>query len=182
MIRAFIAVDLPQEIKDGIISAAKGIKAGGIKAVSADQIHITLFFLGYLDKEQIERAKDVISTLNCKKFEVSLTGVGTFDPKRPRVIFAKIDKGAEELNDIYKMMLERLSEIAKLDERGFSPHVTIARLKEFDRGTVDAARDFIDKHEEQEFGSFTCSGIRLKQSVLTKDGAIHSDLYVKELD
>lgn len=180
-VRAFIAVDMPTEVRDRIMSVAKDIKSDSIKVVGVDQIHITLFFLGYLDSAQIDSVKGIMSGLSYRKFEVSLSGVGTFSIKRPRVIFAEIHNGAKELNDIYEMMSDRLSRTAKLDERGFAPHVTIARLKRFDGGTIDAAKAFIDKYDSCEFGSFVCNEVKLKRSILTKNGALHSDMYIKEL-
>lgn len=179
-IRAFIAVDIPAAVKERIVDTAKGIGSDGIKVVGIDQIHITLFFLGYPDAAQIEGVKSVMAGLSYRKFNVSLVGTGSFS-KRPRVVFAKVKDGARELIGIYDSLYGGLSRITELEERGFSPHATIARLKRFDRGTTEAAREFIDRNGSKEFGSFVCDAVRLKQSVLTKDGAIHSDICVKEL-
>ena len=179
--RAFIAVDIPAQVRELIIKAANDIGTEGVKVVGLDQMHITLAFLGDLGAKQIESIKNIVSSIDQRKFDVSLVGTGTFSIKSPRVIFTKIQKGAEELKMIYESMSDRLSEIVKLGERGFSPHVTIARLKGFDKGAVEVATAFISKYKDYDFGSFTCDSVRLKQSVLAQGGAVHSDLYVKEL-
>jgi 2'-5' RNA ligase len=181
MTRAFIAVDIPSGIKDSIINVAKRIGADGIKAVGIEQIHITLFFLGYMSLGQIEEVKGILSRLSYGRFGVSLCGVGSFSAERPRVIFARINNGAKELNDIYELLSPMLSKVAKLEERGFSPHVTLARLKRFDRSTIEAANSFISRYKNEDFGDFLCSEVRLKRSVLTSEGAVHSDIYVKGL-
>jgi 2'-5' RNA ligase len=181
-VRAFIAVDIPAEIKERIAGTAKELGSDGIRVVAADQMHITLFFLGYLDAAQVDSAKAIISDIDSKRFGISLNGMGTFAMKRPRVIFANIRDGAKNLHDIYETVSDRLPAMMKLEREEFTPHLTVARLKRFDSTTTGRARDFIDKYKDTDFGSFECAEVKLKQSVLTDEGAVHSDLYIKRLD
>ena len=180
-VRAFIAVDIPAEIKEMIVNIAKEMESDGIRVVAADQMHITLFFLGYLDAAQVEAVKVIMSGMDSKRFSISLHGAGTFTIRRPRVIFANIREGAEELDGLYGMVSSRLPTMMKLEKEKFTPHVTVARLSRFDSVTTEKARDFIEKYKDIDFGSFECKEVKLKQSVLTKDGALHSDICVKEL-
>jgi 2'-5' RNA ligase len=117
-----------------------------------------------------------MSGMHFKKFGVGLEGIGTFTVKSPTVMFARISKGTEELIDIHDRMQEGLSVITRLDDKNFTPHVTIARLKRFDRSTVDEALGFANRYKNIELGGFMCNEIKLKQSVLTGSGAAHSDL------
>ncbi len=180
-VRAFIAVDIPDGIREKMAGAAKEIETEGIRAVAADQMHITLFFLGYLDAAQVEAVKEVMSKMDSSEFGVSLHGVGTFTIRRPRVVFANILYGADEFDAMHKMISSRLPAMMKLEKEEFTPHVTILRLKRFDRVTTERARAFIEKHRDADFGNFECREVKLKQSVLTGEGAMHSDLYVKKL-
>lgn len=180
-VRAFIAVDIPADIRERITAVTKEVGAENLRPVGEDQLHVTLEFLGNLDERKVELAKNVVSGVNQKKFDVSLIGVGTFDVKRPRVIFAKIMRGSDELIGLYNMMHEGLSKLTTLEEREFSPHVTIARLKRFDRDAMKSAVDFINRYKDYDFGSFKCDSVRLKSSVLTQTGPVHTDLYVREL-
>jgi 2'-5' RNA ligase len=180
-VRAFIAVDIPSEIRERMARAAEELGSDGIRVVAADQMHITLFFLGYIDEAQVDSAKEVMSGIGSGRFNISLHGMGTFAMKRPRVIFANISSGAKELNDIHERVSSSLPAMMKLEREEFAPHLTVARLKRFDGVTTGRARDFIGKYKDADFGSFECRDIRLKRSVLTEEGAVHSDMYVKEL-
>ena len=180
-IRAFIAVDIPDGIKERMAKAAKDIESEGIRAVAAEQMHVTLLFLGYLDAKQVEAVKYTMSELDMKEFGVSLHGVGTFTIRRPRVVFANILYGADELGAMYETISSKLPTMLKLEKEEFTPHVTVLRLKRFDRITTERARDFIDRYKDTDFGNFECREVKLKQSMLTSGGAVHSDIYVKRL-
>jgi 2'-5' RNA ligase len=160
---------------------ARESESEGVKAVAADQMHITLFFLGYLDAKQIEAVKGIMSEMESREFGVSLHGAGTFTIRRPRVVFANILYGADELNAIYETISGKLPAMMKLEKEKFTPHVTMLRLKRFDRATTERARDFIERYKDTDFGRFECKEVKLKKSVLTDDGAVHSDIYVKGL-
>ena len=181
-VRAFIAVDIPDGIKERICAAAKEAESDGIRTVAADQMHITLFFLGYLDATQVETVKAVLAGMDCKEFGVSLHGAGTFTIRRPRVVFANILYGADELNAMHEAVSGKLPAMMKLEKEEFTPHVTMLRLKRFDRITTERARSFIEKYKDTDFGNFECKEVKLKKSVLTGEGALHSDLFVKKLD
>jgi len=145
-------------------------------------LHITMFFLGYLDLGQVEGVKALLSRLSVRRFPVSLGGVGTFDADRPRVVFVNITKGAKELEDIYARLSGGISALRiRMDERGFAPHLTIARVKGFSGREADAVKAFMSEFEGHDFGSFACCSIRLKSSVLTRAGPKYADLFVKEL-
>lgn len=180
-VRAFIAVDIPDEIREKMAEVAKEIEAEGIRAVAADQMHITLFFLGYLDAAQVEAVKDILSGMDSKEFGVSLHGAGTFTIRRPRVVFANILYGADELNAMHEKISSILPTMMKLEKEKFTPHVTLLRLNRFDSVTTERARAFIEKYKDTDFGNFECKVVKLKKSVLTGEGAVHSDVYVKEL-
>ena len=129
-IRAFIAIDIPADIKSKIIELSKGLNSSGIKPVGPEQLHITLFFLGYVDAEQIASVKLALSKMQVRSFSVDLNGIGTFDPRNPRIVFINIAKGSEELKKIYADLSGDISALRiRMDERAFAPHITIARLK-----------------------------------------------------
>lgn len=124
----------------------------------------------------------MLSGLEAKSFEVSLNGIGTFDLSRPRVLFVNIVKGYEALRQIYSDLFGDIAALnIKMEEREFSPHVTVARLKGFGAKEMDSARKAVEEHSHQDFGSFLCSSIKLKQSVLTDRGPVYTDLFTKEL-
>lgn len=84
--RAFIAIDIPLNIRSKIAEISKALDSSGIKTVGPEQLHITMFFLGYVDAEQLEAVKGAISRIRARSFAVDLNGIGTFDAGHPRVV------------------------------------------------------------------------------------------------
>ena len=177
--RAFIAVDIPSEIKAGIADASKELSSEGIKAVGNEQLHITLFFLGYLDEKQLEETKKALDRIQERQFGIDLKGIGTFGN---RVVFVNITKGAEELNAVYSGLFEAIAALgARMERREFAPHLTIARLKRFTKKETGIVKALVKKYPDRDFGSFVCTSIKLKQSALSREGPAYTDLFVKEL-
>ena len=80
MVRAFIAIPCPDELKKGILEIQESInKFGKMKLVEPGNIHLTLKFLGDIDDNKLN---GLINTLDFisenKKFEISLRGIGAF--------------------------------------------------------------------------------------------------------
>lgn len=179
-VRAFIAVDIPEEIRESISAFANESMPEGVGPVGVDQMHITLFFLGNVNEQQIERVKMAMQETECENFDISLTGVATFIDDRPNVLFVKIVDGAERLNDYYVRLRRRLEGIGvRLEARAFTPHLTIARVQRMSVDALARIRKLIDENGSREFGRFTCDSIRLKSSVLKSEGAEHTDIFVR---
>ncbi len=174
-IRAFVAIDIPEELKDSLLSINLDRKM--FRMVSRDNLHITLFFLGNITSRQIEIVEGIIGRLLLSPFRISIVGIDVFTRSRPRVIYAKIAEGAQALSGLYNAMKGEIGACCKIEEREFVPHLTIARAKGIKRGGFEV----IEKYSEKEFGAFECREIKLKRSVLSSSGPTYSDLFVKEL-
>ena len=170
--RAFIAIDIPESMKDKI--SAPEIE--NARKVDGKQLHITLIFLGYVDENEIEKTKRIISSIRQKPFLVSLKGMGLFASGSHGVVFAGIEKGEKEISAIYSEIGGRLG---NLESKEFIPHVTVLRLK-----NIKSKKEIIeklDKMKNDAFGSFLCDEIKLKKSTLGRNGVVYEDLFVKEL-
>ncbi len=180
--RAFIAIDIPQDIKSKILEALKKLDKSRIKAVGPEQLHITMFFLGYVDPSQLDGVKRVLSSMDKRSFTIGLNGIGTFDQRNPHVVFVNITTGSKELKGVYASLSDDLSALRiGIEEREFTPHVTVMRLNSYSRMEISAVSALIKEYSGYDFGSFLCTKIKLKQSVLTDKGPVYTDLFVKEL-
>ncbi len=179
--RAFIGIDLPDELKEALTLSMDALPKNGLKVVSKNNMHITLFFLGNLSDQKLEDAKSEIEKLDYKKFYSAINGIGTFSMKDPNILFAKIDEGKEELAEIYRLLFDRLKRIGiNLDSRPYAPHVTIARVRELvDKEPIIK---FVEDNSSREFGRFLCESVKLKQSTLTSSGPIYTDIYARYLE
>jgi 2'-5' RNA ligase len=149
-VRLFIAVQLPEELTD---RAAALLPAAlpAVKRVRPELMHVTLAFLGWTPDEQLdtvqEAARDAVA--GHRSFDLSFAGAGRFPASgRPRVVWLGIGDGADALARLAaSVVVELRSRQLKFDDRAFSPHLTLARVREEASGpearTVGAAVDAI---------------------------------------
>jgi len=133
--RTFIAVELPEDIKRAIISVQDKLKASGadVKWVPAQNIHLTLKFLGEIDQDIFEKISLIMEGTagGTPPFEADIVSVGAF-PKisYPRVIWIGIGLGDDKLQPIVKTLEEKIQELGiPKEERAFASHITIGRVR-----------------------------------------------------
>lgn len=178
-IRSFIAVEIgDKKVMDNILSLQKTIidTDADLKPVEAENIHITLRFLGEAPTSVVEKVYEEMKKVEFKAFEVELKGVGAFPSmSRINVVWIGIQKGIGELNNIFSQLEPRLRKIGfHSDDRGLSPHITIVRVRS-GRNKDKLAR-IISETQGKEFGIIRVESIKLKKSVLTPEGPIYSTL------
>jgi RNA 2',3'-cyclic 3'-phosphodiesterase len=137
-IRAFIAVELPDDVKtylsDTGQALATELPAGAVRWVKPEAMHLTLRFLGDTPVRHlppISVGLDMI-TAGRRPFELELGQLGCFpNPKRPRVIWAGI-RGAEAQLRAVRTALDRSLELWgwPVETKLFQPHLTLGRVKD----------------------------------------------------
>jgi len=178
-LRCFISVDLENpDLLDALEEAQRGLQMTGadIKCVESENIHLTLRFLGDVRESLVERLQHLVSKADVNPFRSELKGLGAF-PKlhRPRVVWAGISQGVEELTHIFRNVERELVEMGfKPERRGFSPHITIARVRS--GRNRDRLAEYVRSHSNDLFGGFEVKHVRLKKSILTPRGPIYSTL------
>lgn len=177
--RCFISVDLEDpDLLDALEEAQRGLQTTGadIKCVERENIHLTLRFLGDVRESLLDRLQQLVSNTEVNPFRLELKGLGAF-PKlhRPRVIWAGISDGVEELTHIFQNINRELVEMGfKPERRGFSPHITIARVRS-GRNREKLAEN-VRRHSNVLFGGFEVKHVLLKKSALTPRGPIYTTL------
>jgi 2'-5' RNA ligase len=147
-----------------------------LKLVKPQNIHLTVRFLGDISPPMVDAIYEEMKQVSFTPFEVELRGLGAF-PKLsyPRVVWAGIRKGAEELTDVFEQLEPRLRGLGfKPDTKGFSPHLTIARVRT-GRNKAQLIK-LVRELEDYEFGTIKAKCLRLKKSVLTPQGPVYTTL------
>ena len=127
--RLFIAIEIPEEVKDYIGKIQEKISdKDKIRLVNKGQIHLTLKFLGEVQPDKTEKVKEELKKIKFKPFSVYLDSAGVFPSESYiRVVWI----GLKPENDILELQSnidERLKELFK-KEKDFKAHVTLARVK-----------------------------------------------------
>jgi len=179
-IRSFIAVDVTDNaVLQRIVDCQTELARTGadLKLVEPENIHATLRFLGEVQASLLDQVKGELAQLAFQSFTVELRGVGAFpNPRRPNVVWVGITKGGEELQGIFSRLEPRLRGLGfPADRKGFSPHITISRVKS--GRNRDALHSSILDMSDKEFGLMTVDSIRLKKSTLTPKGPVYSTIH-----
>ncbi|WP_224984062.1 RNA 2',3'-cyclic phosphodiesterase [Geomonas agri] len=169
MARLFVAIELPDAIKATLSSFT--VEIPSLRWVPPGQVHLTLRFLGDVMPQTGAALKKNLAAVGFTAFSLTLRGVGHFPPHgHPRVLWV----GMEESRPLIALQQQIESAVTGAgippEERGFSPHITLARIKE--NATAEVAR-FEASHRTLSFPPFTAEEFILFSSVLTPKGAIH---------
>jgi 2'-5' RNA ligase len=175
--RGFIAIDIRSFPK--LIQFENEIKNTGadVKLVEPDNIHITLKFLGDTEEELIDSIEEIMkkSVEEMDSFEVQLKGSGVFPSQNYIKVMWIGLKNGEKIGEIASEIDEKTSDLGfQREKRGFSAHLTIARVKS--AKNKEKLLQIIEKYRDIEFGSFEVDSIKLKKSELTPKGPIYTTL------
>jgi RNA 2',3'-cyclic 3'-phosphodiesterase len=136
--RIFIAVDISDDARrlaaehiDRMRQQAKDVR---VRWEKPEKIHVTVKFLGNDDGEKIGAVNDATAAVaqEFSPFEIAIVGTGVFpNARQPRVLWLRIENAGLTLRQIAAEIDSRLSGIGfEKEKRRFSPHVTIARVRE----------------------------------------------------
>lgn len=169
MYRLFIAIDLPEALKAHVMAICRGVATA--RWVPEEQLHLTLRFIGDADEELFSAIRAGLSQVKSHPFTLALTGTGCFpSPKRPRVLWIGT-RGDGTLQQLRQAVEEYLvTSGIPADARPFSPHITLARLKE---PAPAATASFLAAHATFASEPFAVDAFHLYSSTLTPTGAIH---------
>jgi 2'-5' RNA ligase len=178
-IRSFIAFDLKNDNVLNRIAAAQKLLMqtnADLKMVEPTNIHITLRFLGPISPEMVEKVYAAMKNVKFSPFNVQLRGLGVFPTLNyPRVVWAGITDGAEQLKSIFEQLEPQIHELGFApDPNGFSPHLTIARVRT--GANKERLIDLVTKQANYDFGNIRADCLRLKKSQLSPNGPIYSTL------
>ncbi len=165
--RLFVAVPVPAEIRERAYALAKEIAQDGIVPVQPENMHLTLRFIGETDEAAAREISGKLGKVSFKAFSARIRGVGVFPkPDYVRVIWAGCVSGGA-LEALAKDVIGVLREVGG-DER-FSAHLTLARVKR-----KAELSGFLERHNEEDLGSFRVSAFQLIQSVLGPSGPAYT--------
>jgi 2'-5' RNA ligase len=168
MIRAFIAVNLDEGIKEKIGAACQDFNVRGIKLVEPGLVHITLKFLGNIEESRADDIEGALKKVVVKPFEAKFHSIGAFPGiKNPRVIWVRAEGDFIELN---RQVESLMADIGFEKEGRFDPHVTIGRVKFPSPEQKEKLPKLFEKYKGFYAGSMIVSSINLMKSTLSPKG------------
>ena len=170
MIRLFVGFPLPASVRHQVALLASGLP--GARWSDSENYHLTLRFIGEVDEGTAEDIDTALLKIDVESFDVTLSGIGYFGkPKAARALWVGVAPSEPLLRLRAKIetALQRIGLPA--EERKFTPHVTLAKLK----GTpVPRLETYVAANALFMAGPFTVSEFTLYSSFLSSSGAIHT--------
>ena len=182
LIRAFIAVELPKELKKELDTLEVQLKKNSppvIKWVDPESIHITLKFLG----ETSDSATDELvlameeSVQGISPFKLDIRQLGAFPAiDRPQVIWVWVTGDMDKLAQLQRKIEANTERLGfKHESRAFSPHMTLGRVRDEARpNEIQRIGKLLKDTPFSALHNIDVDEINLMKSRLTPTGAIHS--------
>jgi 2'-5' RNA ligase len=189
-LRTFIAVDIPpttlQSIQQKVDPLRKDIGNSIVRWVPIQNFHLTLKFLGDISQDNIDTLTRILRTEadSCQQFDMHINGLGSFpNSKRPRVLFIGIQAPAE-LEALQRGIDSATDKLGyKSESRGFSPHLTIGRVRENATATdQQRIRKALDEIKIDSLGTARVDSVHLYKSELKPSGSVYTKLFSAPLN
>lgn len=176
--RAFIAVDLSDEVREQLTKVCAQLRRIDIRAswVKPENLHVTVCFLGEMDRRKLFAVQQQLDrgSAGLVPFTATLRGVGFFpSSRRPRVFYAAIDQH-DRFRQLARQLDVALSPLGFGREQSFIPHITLARIK--GARHLSLLRSEL-KGMELKAPSFPVAGLTLYSSILHPLGVRYDVLY-----
>lgn len=128
MPRLFTAVEIPPAVAADLASLRGGLP--GARWIDPENYHLTLCFIGDVDDETAHEVMVMLGKVRRRAFEIRFSGLDQFGGKKPRAVFAAAAASPplNELQAEHERIFRRMA--IEHDSRKFTPHVTLARLRE----------------------------------------------------
>ncbi|MDB5694253.1 MAG: thpR [Alphaproteobacteria bacterium] len=169
MHRLFVAIRPPASVRAQLRAAMGGI--AGARWQSDDQLHLTLRFIGEVDRHRADDVHAALGAVHYARFGLALAGVGSFERRGdPIALWAGVAP-QEPLRNLHKKIDQALVRAGVApDRRTYVPHVTLARLPR-NAGPVGP---FLQAAGPLAGPLFTVEDFCLYESGLTPEGAVYT--------
>ena len=185
--RLFVAAEPSDAVREAAVAAVQRLrerleimKAGrGIRWVPADNMHLTVWFLGEVSDARATAVMDALRpALMTPAVDLRLSGFGAFPPSGPpRVLWMGVKRGLEQLARSHDEIGERLRPWGfPQDARAYSAHLTIGRVKEPPVGPARAALRQALAHVHADAGSCRIQELTVFRSRTAPKGAVYERL------
>ncbi len=169
MIRLFVAIPLPEDLRQRLAGMGAGVP--GARWIAPEYLHLTLRFIGEVEETLMDDIDGALGRIRAPAFEVTFDEIGRFGTGRqPRIIWVGVER-CLPLERLYARIEAALTgQGLEPERRNFKPHVTLARLKNASPARVGA---FLAAHGLFRHGPVPVDRFTLFSSRLGRKGAVY---------
>ena len=171
VLRLFVAIRPPAPVRARLLALMGGVAAA--RWQDEAQLHLTLRFIGEVDRHQAEDIDAALRGVRHPPFEVAIDGVRSFERRgEPVVLWAGVTP-ADPVRELHKKVDQAIVRAGlPAEHRAFVPHITLARLP---RGAGPVG-GFLESAGGASGAPFRVDEFRLYESRLTPDCAVYTAL------
>ena len=184
-LRLFVAIAIPEAVRNGMAAVQRELKPlalGDVRWTNAEQLHLTLKFLGNVPTESLEPVKQSLSEAcaGAGPFRLRAKGIGFFpNARQPRVIWVGFEGGENVLADLQLRVERALTPFAeKPGTERFLAHATLGRFQKYRRHKTEKLLPRASALGGHVFGEWRVEDVGLFRSELSPGGARHTRLAV----
>jgi 2'-5' RNA ligase len=173
-VRTFVAVPLADDVRGRVAALQTEWMRllPEIKWVEEENLHVTLVFLGEVEDRELPKVCQLArqAVADREPFTMGVGQVGCFpNPRRPRVLWAGVGPGAEEVVAVHDGVEAALETLGfRREDRRYTPHITLGRTKS--DGPVRELATALDRHAAWQAGEMVVDEIHIMGSELTRNG------------
>ncbi len=184
-IRAFVALEVPEQVTRQLAGLQNrlGQDLAGVKWVPADNIHLTIKFLGDISPPMVEAVSGILTAVASRPvMNLQARGLGVFPGlKKPRVLWAGLDGDIDGVAQLARELDDYLRQLEfSKESKKFRPHLTLGRFRS---KALAPARLADLLRRVSDFGPlpFQAQRLVLFRSVLRPTGPVYTPLARVEL-
>lgn len=164
--RLFVALRPPRPVRDLLRTAMHGISAA--RWQDDDQLHLTLRFIGEVDRHRAEDIAAVLGALHAPAIIARIAGVGMFERKGwPHTVWAGVEPAAT-LAALHRKVDQLLAQVGiDAETRAYVPHITLARLNR----SAGPVASFLAQHGDLASAPFVFDHVILYESEMGHGGS-----------
>ena len=166
MHRLFVAIRPPEPVRDLLIDAMEGVP--GLRWQDDEQLHLTLRFIGEVERPVAEDLALALSRVRFERFAVRVAGVGRFEQRGRGALWAGVEPRGPLAALAAKVERACVSVGLSPERRAFHPHITLAR---WGRSAAVSLDPYLARHAALVSEPFEVEAFHLYQSHLGRDGA-----------
>jgi 2'-5' RNA ligase len=175
--RLFVAINFNEEIKDYLTSAIQELKkaSSGGNFTHRENLHLTLVFLGELNPDKVGEIKSAMNRVGASPFQLSFSGFGRFKRRGGDIHWAGVEKN-QGLTAIQKKLAFELETAGfALEDREYSPHMTLGREVRLSDPSVDIYGELAAENKEM-----TVNRISLMKSERIDGKLTYTEIYGRD--
>ena len=168
--RLFIGLELPLACQTTLVALDPHLR--GLRWLPAEQLHLTLSFLGEVTGSRIDTLREALDAVHVPPFFLPLHGIGAFNKRgQPSVVWVGVGQGHPYLFALHRRVQDAVLHAGmEPDLKPFHPHVTVGRSKGISQA---ALQPFLRRHAAVKFDVFKVTGFVLCSSILSPAGAAY---------